>query len=247
MCDPVIAPPEWADRFHEELVYLPSVVAYNHPSDMPDVSSLPVTENDGVITFGSFNQPKKLSTKALTLWARVLNAVPNSRLILRHSGLEQTYAETRVRDHFEDAGIETGRVHIFGGSSHWDHVAAFTDLDIQLDPTPASGGMTTLEGLWMGVPTLTLYGDRAAGRISASIMTTLGMADWIATDEDEYVRLAVEKAADTAALAEVRAGLRDLLRESVICDVTQYVPAVEQAFRTLWHRWCERQRAEVAA
>jgi protein O-GlcNAc transferase len=213
---------------------------------MPDVSPLPAPEYGGVVTFGSFNQPKKLSTKALTLWARVLKAVPNSRLVLRHAGLEQTYAEVRVREHFEAAGIETGRVFIFGGSAHWHHVAAFTDLDIQLDPTPASGGMTTLEGLWMGVPCLTLYGDRTAGRISASIMTTLGLTDWIANDEDEYVRIAVEKAGDLAALAEVRAGLRERLQSSIVCDGPAYCAAVEEAYRDLWRGWCEKQRVEAA-
>ncbi len=237
LTDPIATPPEWADRFSERLVYLPCVVAYNHPSDMPEVSTLPAYDLDGTVTFGSFNQPKKLSTKALKLWARVLQAVPNSRLVLRHSGLDQTYAETRVRDHFEEEGIATGRVHLFGGSAHYHHVAAFRDLDIQLDPQPASGGMTTLEATWMGVPTLTMYGDRTAGRISASIMTTLGLQDWIAEDEDEYVRIAVEKANDLAGLAKMRGTLRERLRTSIICS-PDYVRHVEDAYRDLWRQWC---------
>lgn len=243
--DPIATPPKLADQFSEALVYLPSVVAYNHPSDMPDVAFLPAYDLDGMVTFGNFGQPKKLSTKTLQLWARVLQAVPNSRLVLRHGGLDQTYCETRVRDHFEDAGIETGRVFIFGGSAHYDHVAAFTDLDIQLDSQPASGGMTTLEAAWMGVPTLTMYGDRTAARISASIMTTLGLPDWIARDEDDYVRLAVEKARDLAALAALRARLRDCLKASVICDQARYGAAVEQAYRDLWRKWVATQRERV--
>lgn len=243
LTDPVATPPEMADQCSEELVYLPSVVAYNHPSDMPDVSALPMAELGGMVTFGSFCQPKKLSTRTLKLWARVMRAVPNSRLVLRHGGLDQTYCETRVRDHFEEEGIGPDRLHLFGGSTHWHHVAAFTDLDIQLDTQPASGGMTTLEAGWMGVPTVAMYGDRTAARISASIMSTLGMTDWIAKDEDEYVRIAVEKAANIEALTEVRAGLRERLRTSIICDVSRYVPAVEDAYRVLWRRWCEKQRA----
>jgi predicted O-linked N-acetylglucosamine transferase (SPINDLY family) len=226
-------------------VYLPSVVAYNHPSDMPDVSSLPVLSNDGVLTFGSFNQPKKLSTKTLKLWARVMQAVPNSRLVLRHAGLDQTYCETRVRDHFEEEGIGPDRLHLFGGSPHYHHVSAFQDLDIQLDSTPASGGMTTLEGCFMSVPCLTLAGDRTAARISASIMTTLGYPDWVAKDEDEYVAKAVRFSSDLEGLAKIRAGLRERLKASIICS-PEYVRHVESAYRRLWRRWCER-RAEVAA
>lgn len=243
--DRIATPPSEAPYHAEELVYLPSVVAYNHPSDQQDVSPLPMTELGGRVTFGNFGQPKKLSTPTLNLWARVLKAVPNSRMVLRHAGLDQTYCATRAMEHFDDAGIDPGRIHIFGGSAHYHHVAAFTDLDIQLDSTPASGGMTTLEAAWMGVPTLTLAGDRTAARISASINTTLGLTSWIAQTEDEYVRLAVEMVKDPHWLGVQRAQLRGRLKTSVICSPS-YVRHVEEAYRRLWARWCERAREAAA-
>ena len=256
--DPVATPPDWHPaQVTEPLLYLPGVIAYNPPADAPEVQPPPALGRDGEVTFCSFNQPKKLSTAGLKLWARVLQAVPNSRLLLKHSGLELPEHESRIRMHFEEAGVETGRVHLFGHSPHALHLASFADADIQLDPTPHGGGVTALEGLWMGVPTLTMLGDRVSSRIAGSLMTTLGLPEYVVGSEDAYVARAVELAADLDRLAEVRAGLRERLASSAICDHTlvdgkwqrsgrRYCEAVEAHYRALWAAWCEGRAREAA-
>lgn len=255
--DPVATPPDWhGQQVDEELLYLPCVIAYNPPADAMPVNDLPA-RTYGCVTFGSFNQPKKLSTPTLKLWARVLKAVPGARMVLKHAGLEVPEVEERIRQHFEEEGVDTGRLHLFGHSPHHHHVAAFRDVDIQLDPTPHGGGVTTFEGLMMGVPCLTMTGDRVSARISVSIMTHLGMPEWVAESEDEYVEKAARFAADLDALAETRAGLRDRLLaspmvEHAVVDGTMirtgrtYCAAVEGHYRALWRRWTEGKVREAA-
>ena len=120
-------------------------------------------------------------------------------------------------------------------------MAAFNQIDICLDPFPHGGGITTLEGLKMGVPVVTLSWPTIAGRLSSSILTTLGMTDWIAGDRDEYVAIAVRMAQDLGKLADLRAGLRARFDASMLGDTAAYVGVAEQAYRTLWRAWCDRQ------
>ena len=128
------------------------------------------------------------------------------------------------------------------GKTPWEeHVQAYNRVDVALDPFPHGGGITTLEGLMMGVPLVTLRGATLSARGSASILSTLGLSDWIAQTPEQYVQIAVQKAQELGGLAELRAQLRARFTASIIGDAAAYARAVEQEYRTLWREWCRRQ------
>jgi predicted O-linked N-acetylglucosamine transferase (SPINDLY family) len=130
-----------------------------------------------------------------------------------------------------------------GGSPQAEHLAAYARVDVALDPFPHGGGVTALEGLWMGVPAVTLAGDRVVGLLGPSFLTTLGLREFIATTPDEYVDVAARVAADVGRLAALRPGLRDRMLASPLCDHAAYTRAVEDAYRAMWRRWVAGRQA----
>jgi predicted O-linked N-acetylglucosamine transferase (SPINDLY family) len=249
--DTVVVPAEARRYFSEEVFDLPSVLCYGPPATAPPVAPPPAA-TAGQITFGCFNHPRKVSAETLALWGRVLQAVPTARLVLKYGGFDDPAIQARVREELAGRGVAPERLELRGASPHYEHLAAYADVDLALDPFPHGGGVTTLEAAWLGVPTVTLLEDRISGRVSASILTTIGLADWVAATPDQYVALAQQHAADVEALAAVRPALRGRLANSVICDHAAYCRAVEAAYRTIWRRWCAgqtgaRRRAAWAA
>ncbi|MGE3271976.1 MAG: tetratricopeptide repeat protein [Chloroflexota bacterium] len=235
--DPVVVPPEDRRWFSEEVVYLPNVICFAPPPTLPEITPLPALER-GHVTFGSYNRAVKITTPVLETWARVLLAVPGSRLVLKPA-IEDTDGNwDRLLGPLLAHGIEGDRIEILGRSPREEHVASFGLMDIQLDPFPHTGGITTLEGLLMGVPCVTLLGDRIPGRLSASFQMTLGLGDLVAHSPDEYVEIARRLAEDVDRLARIRSSLREQLLASPIMDAPQYARAVEAAYRDLWRRWC---------
>ncbi len=238
--DPVMVPQQEKQYFTEEVRYLPSVVGSFFNEPFPDVNELPAL-SDGIITFGSFNRLTKISAEAYRVWAEVLLAAPRSRLILKTGELDDAAARERAVEHFTKAGVAADRIIMQGKSSWYEHMQAYNQIDIALDPFPHGGGVTALEGLMMGVPVITLRWPTVVGRLSASIMTTLGLTDWIAETQEQYVELAIQKASDLQSLAELRQQLRGIFTSSIIGDQVAYARAVEQEYRKLWREWCARQ------
>ncbi len=239
--DPIIIPEDEKELYAEEIVYLPNVVCGGFfLTTYPDVNPLPA-ETAGTVTFGSFNRLAKISDRTVKAWARVLTAVPESKMIIKAPGLEHAHVRERIQQHFIDAGIDPARTTFVGRTSWWDHLSGYNQVDMLLDAFPHSGGVTTLDALMMGVPVVTLKWPTLVGRLSASFLMTVGLTDWIAETEDAFVELAVRKASDMGALKELRQRLRMRLRESIIGNTKAYVAAVESAYRKLWRRWCERQ------
>jgi protein O-GlcNAc transferase len=145
-----------------------------------------------------------------------------------------------VRARFVAAGVAPERVLLEPGISSWtDHMAAYGRVDIGLDPFPYNGTTTTCEALWMGVPVITLRGDRHAGRVGASLLTRLGLTELIAEDRDDYVAKAVVLAGDRARLAALRADQRARFVASALGDAAQFARDVEAAYRDIWIAWCE--------
>ncbi len=235
--DQVIVPPNERHYFTEQVRYLPSTMSAQFIEQFPDLNALPALSN-GSINFGSFNRLAKVSDKSYQTWAEVLLAVPRSRLILKTPELDDPVVRKQVASHFTKAGVTANRIILQGKTSWFEHMQAYHQIDIALDPFPHGGGITALEGLVMGVPVITLRWPTIAGRQSASTMTTLGLTDWIAETQEQYVEIAVKKVRDLTGLAALRQQLRVLFRSSIIGDIDAYTRVAEREYRQLWQEWC---------
>jgi predicted O-linked N-acetylglucosamine transferase (SPINDLY family) len=199
----------------------------------------------GKITFGSFNNPAKLTDRVIEVWSRVLGSIPNSELRLKFfSVLTNVGVQTRLYDIFAKHGVEASRVKFLPATvQRSNHLAVLNDIDIALDPFPFTGCTTTFEALWMGVPVITLAGNRFLGRMGTSFVTQAGLGDLVATTEDEYVAKAMALAADSARLTSLRHELRAVVAASPLCDRSAYAKSVGNAFRDMWRKWCAESRS----
>jgi predicted O-linked N-acetylglucosamine transferase (SPINDLY family) len=230
--------PEGTDRWYrEEIVRLPDCyVCYTPPDYAPPVASLPAREN-GFVTFGCFNNLSKLNPAVLELWSRLLREMADVRLLLVTKGLDDAETRERFREPFARAGVAE-RVYFRGMLPHPELLARYGEVDIALDPFPYSGGLTTLESLWMGVPVITLGGDRFAARHSLSHLTAAGLTDFITDDADSYLEAASSLAGNLPRLESLRFSLRDTMAASPLCDCPRFTRNLEGAYRTMWRRWC---------
>jgi protein O-GlcNAc transferase len=217
-------------------------LCYTAPADALPPTPLPA-RSSGHITFGCFNNFNKLSDATLAAWARLLEAVPHSRLVLRSSGLYHEEILASLRAAITAAGIDLGRVRIDGRIDDYAaHLAAYGELDIALDPFPYNGGTTTVEALYMGVPVLVRAGDRYVAHMGESILHNAGLSDWIAADATDYAGRGARLASDLEALAALRAGLRTRMLRSPLFDAPHFARSLEDAFRGMWSIWCAAQR-----
>lgn len=243
LTDEIADPPGQEAYYTEELVRLPhGFLCYSPMREPPGVANLPALER-GFVTFGSFNASAKVTPQVIALWARILEAVPNSRILLKNHSLSHPPARERYHAQFEEHGIARDRVELVGWASRREeHLRLYDRVDIGLDTFPYNGTTTTFEALSMGVPVLTLSGDRHATRVGASILSCLGLERFIAVGEDDYAARAAQLASELDYLAHIRAGLRDTLTRSVLCDGKKFTGILEEAYRALWRRWCVAQR-----
>jgi predicted O-linked N-acetylglucosamine transferase (SPINDLY family) len=227
--------PPGSDQHHCERVLRLSggYATYDPPADAPDSGPLPALAT-GRVTFGCFNNPAKLSGPALAAFAAVLRRVPDSRLILKYRGLDDRAVGTRFLQILAEAVVDPSQVELRGGSGHSDHLAAYRDVDIALDTFPYSGGVTTCDALWMGVPVITLPGATFASRHALSHLASVGLTELVAQDADDYVALAAGLARDRRRLADVRAGLRDRVARSPLCDGERLADELLEALRDAW-------------
>jgi protein O-GlcNAc transferase len=225
-------------RFSEQVVRLPmGRFCYMPRTGMPDPTP-PPAEWAKVVTFGSFNNTAKLNAETLDLWARVLAAVPDSRLALKWKHLTDPLLTARITEHFVSRGIAAGRILLEGAEPHDGLLAAYGRIDIALDPMPFTGALTTCEALWMGVPVVTLPGIRAVSRQTHAILARIGLTCWSAANADEYVAIAAGLAADPVTRQEMRTGLRARMLASPLCDPAGFASGLESVYRTLWRAWC---------
>ncbi|MEW6689380.1 MAG: tetratricopeptide repeat protein [Pseudomonadota bacterium] len=229
-------PPGEADRCStERLVRLPrSYFCYRPPTEGPAVAPLPAL-GTGAVTFGCFNNFAKLSHPFLDAAARVLARVPRSRLILKARPLSIESLAATVRGRFEHAGIDPARVELRGWETGaTEHLAIYNAIDIALDSFPYNGATTTCEALWMGVPVVSLAGDRHAGRMGSSLLHAMGLERYLAHDVGQYVAVCAALAADLERLAELRRGLRERMRRSPLMDEAGFASALEACYLELW-------------
>ena len=243
LADRFVVPPGEDDAFTEQVWRMPGSYLCFMPPDM----DVPVRSRDvqGPITFGSFNNLAKLSSHTAALWARVVQSVPQSRLLLKTSQLADAAVCQAVRERFAGHGIEADRLVLEGPSPRADLLASYNRVDIALDPYPYGGGTTTAEALWMGAPVVTLRGGTWTGRVSESILSSVGLSDMVAGSQEAYVDLAATLAADQDRRTALHATLRSRLEASPFCDGEGFTRQLEDAWRGMWKHWCkaETQRA----
>jgi predicted O-linked N-acetylglucosamine transferase (SPINDLY family) len=236
LADPVSVPTAHQGHFSEKVWYLPDTrLCFTPPQDAPAVAPLPALAN-GFVTFGSFQNLVKLNDAVLALWARVLSALPGARLRLQSQQLADERARRQFALRLQHAGIAVERVSMHGPLSRERYLAAHGEVDLILDTFPFPGGTTTCEALWMGVPTLTLAGDRLIGRQGASLLSAAGLNEWVAETPGEFVNKALDFCRDLPRLAALRAGLRAQLPASPLFDAPRFARNFENALWAMWQQ-----------
>ena len=215
-----------------------SYLCYTPPNLDIAVGPLPALAA-GHVTFGSFNNLSKLSEATVALWARVLDAVPRGRLLLKAGALDEPEIAAEVRARFTARGLGMDRLELRGRTRSAEaHLTTYNEVDIGLDPFPYNGTTTTAEALWMGVPVLGLRGDRFIAHVGESMLTSAGLSDWVAKDPEDYLHKATALASDLQRLSALRRGLRQQLVASPLCDAPRFARNLEDAFRGMWRTWC---------
>lgn len=241
IADPWTLPESEEAHYTEKIWRLPETRLCFTPPDLDiDVSPLPAL-TQGRITFGCFNNLGKLNEAVVALWSRILHAVPNSTLYLKTRQLRDSRVRQRIYERFAAHRIGAERLILESDALYSDYLAAYHQVDIALDPFPYPGGTTSAEGLWLGVPLLTLAGQSFLSRQGVGLLANVGLTDWIATDADDYLARAVAHAGDPQRLAALRRGLRQQALASPIFDAPRFAHHFEAALRGMWTEWCQRQ------
>ncbi|MBI1778508.1 MAG: hypothetical protein HYR63_24480 [Proteobacteria bacterium] len=243
LADAVEIPPGAEAWYSERPIRLPQgYVCYQPPDYAPEPSPLPAKRR-GFLTLGCFNNLAKVNDQVLGLWSRILQTVERSRLVL----LWPTLLDPAVFEHtgrrLVAAGMPRDRFMLGGFREHVRLLAAYREMDIALDPFPYSGGVTTLEALWMGIPVVTLPGDTFASRHSASHLTAIGLQDWIVGSAEEYVNWTRGWARRLEQLDTLRASLRTRMATSMLCSGADFTRELECAYELMWR---ESRRAGFA-
>jgi dTDP-4-amino-4,6-dideoxygalactose transaminase/predicted O-linked N-acetylglucosamine transferase (SPINDLY family) len=232
----ILPPGQYDHQFTEKLVYLPVSAPFQPELDAPAINPLPALAN-GYVTFGSFNRISKIGRPVVAAWGALLRAVPTARLLV--AGVPASGSADQLMAMLQDEGVDATRITLQPRSGMRDYLALHGQVDIALDTFPYSGGTTTLHALWMGVPTLTLAGDTAAGRQTVCILEHTQLSQFIAADADDFVAKGVAFAADLEHLAALRAGMRARIALPDSQVMTHVADGVENALRMMWQRWCD--------
>jgi predicted O-linked N-acetylglucosamine transferase (SPINDLY family) len=228
------APPGMEAQFVERIIRLPGGrFCYTPVPFAPAPADASPVIARGYPTFGCFNNTAKLNSAVVECWARILAAVPDSRLVLKWRSFQDETLRQSIRNAFGSHGIDPQRLELRGASFHADLLKEYADIDIALDPFPFTGGLTSCEALWMGVPVVTWPQSRIVSRQTHAFLCAIGLQDLAARDADEYVRIAADLAADRARLQYLRAGLRTRMQASSLCQVKDFTHQLEDAFLML--------------
>ncbi len=239
IADPHCAIAGMEREFTETLLRLPDIGwMYKPCGDYPEVGPLPALKN-GFVTFGCLNNPAKISDSAVSLWASVLRAMPSSKMMIL-----SPRPNRHLLDRFANRGIDADRLILTPRQSRLHYLQRLSQIDLALDPSPYTGETTTCDGLWMGVPAVTLTGNSMASRRGASILSNVGLAHWIAQTPEEYVAIAARMAEDLESLSSLRASLRERMRQSPLTDGPRYTGHLEAAYRQIWSAWCAKHLRE---
>jgi predicted O-linked N-acetylglucosamine transferase (SPINDLY family) len=227
LADAVVAPANNDTLFSEHVLRFSSSVFCYAPEEHYPLPQWTEAMATRPLTFGSFNNSTKLTQRTLKLWARVLQAVPHSRLVLKAPSFADAGAQALFAHQFSNLGVDAARIEFRGPVGLPQMMTEYADIDIALDPTPYNGGTTSLQALWMGVPVLTLHGQQFVERMGASFMQAAGLPEWVATSEDDYVDIAQRMASDRHALLNLKKGLRTRLLNQPAWDAVRHTRELE--------------------
>lgn len=219
-----------------------SFFCYQPVADSPPVNDLPALQQ-GYVTFSSFNNFAKVSPEILHLWANVLSAVPNSKLLIKTRYLSDPATRQVFEERFSQVGIKSNQLILEEFISAPTYLKSYHQVDLGLDSYPFNGGMTTCEALWMGVPVVTLVGNRQVSRLGLSILATIGLTELIAYTKEEYLEICINLARNLDYLQTLRAEMRAQMQASPLMDATSFSRHLEDAYRQMWEEWCRNRRA----
>jgi protein O-GlcNAc transferase len=231
--DPWLDPPGQDDSFYrEQSIRLPKTWCSYDP--LTDIPSNPA-RMPGPVRFGSINNPCKLNEPLLRLWARVMQEVPDSHLLLQVIGENH---RQRILDLYGSLNIAAQRLEFVSRSGRAEYLRVYDRIDICLDPLPYNGITTTCDALWMGVPVVTLAGKTAAGRAGESILMNIGLGELTTHDPDQFVNIVKALAIDESRRVDLRSTLRQRMQQSPLMDHRQFARDMESAYRQMWRQWC---------
>lgn len=241
LADDIMVPQNTAQRFTESVYHLPGgFLCYQPQPHTPEPSPPPVSTR-GYITFGCFNNLNKINVDVIAVWSRLLNRLPDARLVLKCKTLRDLKIREIYHGLFANNGIAANRVELRGPSPHVAMFEEYADIDIALDPFPYSGGTTTVEALYMGVPVITLAGSAFVGRFSASILTSIGLGDLVTDNVDAYIERIIDLASQPEKLAQLRFSMRGRINNSPLGNADLFTRNLETVFRDMWQQWCAAQ------
>ncbi|MBF0193438.1 MAG: tetratricopeptide repeat protein [Magnetococcales bacterium] len=235
--DPIFIPYSERKKYSEDIIDLSCVIHLTPHANYPEVTEPPVLKN-GYITFGGFNRLEKNSYEVYLLWVKILQRLPQAKLLMKTLKLESSEIKKEIENFFAANGIDKNRLILIGKTTHQEHLQIHKMVDIMLDPFPHNGGMTTLESVRMGVPVLTCEKETRCPT-SASILHVMGLDEWRVKDKPGFLEKAVEFASDTDKLKTLRQQMRNRFDKSVLGNSKLYTSQVEAVYRKLWEKWCE--------
>jgi len=242
LTDRVIDPPEVLSAYVERSVYLDGGLAsFKPPRESPIITPLPA-KSKGYVTFGSFNNNAKITPEQLEIWARILAGLPDAQLVMKFPAADDPDLRMAYQEQFNVLGISSSRIRFVGSLPYHEYLSLLSEVDLALDTFPYNGCITTLEGLWMGVPILTLTGDTYVSRVGLSILHRLGLELFSCTEPDEYVAKAYAFTNHLDDLETLRYSLRGQLLQSPLCSPTRLADEMRVAFQSMWRQWCSEYR-----
>ena len=236
LADPVFIPESARHLLAEKVYDLPCLNTLDPIADVPP-SELPMIRN-GYVTFGVFNRINKISDDAIRVWSKLMREVTGSRITLKHTLLDDPLVRERLLARFVAHGIAEANITCLGMTARHEHLRAFAEVDISLDPFPQNGGISTWESLYAGVPVIARLGNASSSRAGASIVAAVGLSDWVAEDDDGYAAIACKFAARPDQLAMLRAELPARIAASPAGNVEIYAGRVEAGYRQFWRDYC---------
>jgi protein O-GlcNAc transferase len=245
LTDPVLDPPGVGDRnYTETSIRLPHTFwCMRMLTKEPSVNALPALSN-GAVTFGCLNTFCKVNEGTLALWAKVVTAVPGSRLLML---VPSGSPRPRVLAALAAGGVDPSRVEFVDRQSRPAYLETYRRIDIGLDTTPYNGHTTSIDSYWMGVPVVTLIGQTVTGRAGLSQLSNLDLRDLAGRTKEEFVRIAVKLAGDLDRLSKLRASLRERVERSPLMDTPRFAHNIESAYRLMWQRWCKKVRDDESS